>query len=832
MITKHLQVCKSILLLAFAISLFLFSNCSSFDPAIPEVEVTVTDAATLEFDKEGGSKTIKLKSNSEWKVVKKTDAHWIKVSPANGIEGDVVLTVNVENNEGEAREGVFTIIASESEKTITIKQEGADELIFDYVTIKEIRTMYAESEKQEWKIAKPMMLKGVVISDRTCGNRPSQRDGYIQDDAGDGLAFRVNQSIHSFDMGDKLSINLEGAIVLYYGGILQLNFSNKEVELQAQNMQIAPKEFSIEELLEGMYDGTLVKIKDVQFKEYIDLNYWEKGIATNRTLENENDATITVKTTKYASFKDDALPAGKGSIVGIMSFCNDDWQLVIRNLDDVKEMSTDAATRFTLKEPPVEATKISVADFKSALKEGEIYTKDNFIEVEVLLNAYQGNVPDNTVYIADGTAGITLLFSDKENILTHVPIGAKVKVSVKNVVAKELNGMLHIGVDNSLSTQAVEIVEKKVSSPLQPKVATMDEIVAGKYQSELVRIENVQFKNVKNRYGDSPFIINEALKEVEVYTRGNATFANDIVKEGMGSMVTVVSMHNSPQMLIRSIDDLADMTGERFGAIPSFISSDKSSIDFKSKGGDAIINISANVDWTAKSDQSWLTINPNDGNNNGTITATANKNEGKERKATITITNGTITTTVQVMQECVEESGSIASDLFFSEYVEGSSYNKYLEIYNGTGKIVDLSDYKVNIYINGQSTAKYTELLSGKLENGAVLVLQNTKSTLYEGVTSQSTAINFNGNDAIALVKISTDTFVDIFGTIGEDPGKAWTTTIFESNLTTIDRTLVRKPSIRGGITKNPDDGFPALQSEWIMYPIDTIDYLGSHTMN
>jgi predicted extracellular nuclease len=32
-----------------------------------------------------------------------------------------------------------------------------------------------------------------------------------------------------------------------------------------------------------------------------------------------------------------------------------------------------------------------------------------------------------------------------------------------------------------------------------------------------------------------------------------------------------------------------------------------------------------------------------------------------------------------------------ATDLFISEYIEGSSFNKAIEIYNGTGSDVDLS---------------------------------------------------------------------------------------------------------------------------------------------
>ena len=43
--------------------------------------------------------------------------------------------------------------------------------------------------------------------------------------------------------------------------------------------------------------------------------------------------------------------------------------------------------------------------------------------------------------------------------------------------------------------------------------------------------------------------------------------------------------------------------------------------------------------------------------------------------------------------------------LFFSEYAEGSSNNKYLEIYNGTGVDVDLSEYSISSCSNGCDAA-------------------------------------------------------------------------------------------------------------------------------
>ena len=62
------------------------------------------------------------------------------------------------------------------------------------------------------------------------------------------------------------------------------------------------------------------------------------------------------------------------------------------------------------------------------------------------------------------------------------------------------------------------------------------------------------------------------------------------------------------------------------------------------------------------------------------------------------------------------------SELFFSEYIEGSSYNKALEIYNGTGAAIDLAagSYTIAIYFNGSATAGTTIALTGTVDDGDV----------------------------------------------------------------------------------------------------------------
>jgi hypothetical protein len=168
---------------------------------------------------------------------------------------------------------------------------------------------------------------------------------------------------------------------------------------------------------------------------------------------------------------------------------------------------------------------------------------------------------------------------------------------------------------------------------------------------------------------------------------------------------------------------------------------------------------------------------------------------------------------------------SNATDLFISEYVEGSSNNKYIEIFNGTGANVDLSGYQLLYYSNGASSASTTNTLSGILPNNSAIVYKNGSATIYSGNSSVNTSVNFNGDDAIALYKIATSSYVDIFGQIGVDPGTSWISGI----LSTVDKTLVRKPTIKSGITSNPASGFPTLSTEWDIYNIDDVSNLGTH---
>ena len=171
-------------------------------------------------------------------------------------------------------------------------------------------------------------------------------------------------------------------------------------------------------------------------------------------------------------------------------------------------------------------------------------------------------------------------------------------------------------------------------------------------------------------------------------------------------------------------------------------------------------------------------------------------------------------------------SGGPATDLFFSEYIEGSSNNKALEIYNGTGSSVDLSQYSIELYTNGSSTVQNSLVLSGTVENDSTFVIANpdASDSILAVANAKSNVTFYNGDDALVLKK--NGTIIDSIGQVGFDPGSAWTS----NGVSTQDQTLIRKPQILSGDSNSTDPFDPSV--EWDSCSINTFEFLGSHEID
>ncbi|MGC9512192.1 MAG: PKD domain-containing protein [Fidelibacterota bacterium] len=156
------------------------------------------------------------------------------------------------------------------------------------------------------------------------------------------------------------------------------------------------------------------------------------------------------------------------------------------------------------------------------------------------------------------------------------------------------------------------------------------------------------------------------------------------------------------------------------------------------------------------------------------------------------------------------------STIIISEYVEGSSNNKYLEIANVGEETVDLNAEGFTMGMASNGSADFSVVLEDwghltELAPGNVIVLAAEDHTLYttpDTVFSYPSVVHYNGNDAVAL--FHNGVIVDIVGNPNSD------------EYIIGEMTLRRKTSVAVG---NP----VFTMDEWIQLGTDDVSGLGMH---
>ncbi|MEZ7856008.1 MAG: DUF5689 domain-containing protein [Polaribacter sp.] len=251
-------------------------------------------------------------------------------------------------------------------------------------SIKDLKNLY-NSGTDPVKIVSNIVVKGYVISSDAKGNY--FREFYIQDapenpTAGIKVVLNLTNSYNKFNFGREVYIRLKnlyigeinsGDGVISIGGKIKLT-DISEIESITQNQienymfraptteVIVPKTVTLGGLDNTANIGTFVRIENAYFssnlvgKAFVDPS---EDFDTKRqieTCEGPSIVTTFLETSSFASFANNALPEGGGSINAVVSrdFRGDFTVLVLNTLDDLDMKNT-------------RCTPLAIADFSTIL---------------------------------------------------------------------------------------------------------------------------------------------------------------------------------------------------------------------------------------------------------------------------------------------------------------------------------------------------------------------------------------------------------------------------------------------------------------------------------
>lgn len=241
------------------------------------------------------------------------------------------------------------------------------------ITIADFKAKYWQDEVNYIKDVKDDdVIAGRVISSDATGN--IYKSLVIQDATGAiAVSLNGNNLSNTYRIGQEVVIKMKDIWVGKYNSLQQIGYPEFYEKNQVWEATFLPLEtFENHAELNGLprpadidtitttitglstdaaglrkWQSQLVRFNDVKFTDADGkATFVTGGATTNRTIEDAGGNTIIVRTSNYASFKEDLLPVGYGSVVGILSYygsnaSNGAWQLLLRSADDCIEFSTD-----------------------------------------------------------------------------------------------------------------------------------------------------------------------------------------------------------------------------------------------------------------------------------------------------------------------------------------------------------------------------------------------------------------------------------------------------------------------------------------------------------
>lgn len=494
---------------------------------------------------------------------------------------------------------------------------------------------------------------------------------------------------------------------------------------------------------------------------------------------------------------------------------------------------------------------VSIADIRAmapATQKDSVWMDDGVAIKAFVVSSIEANTltSKKNVYVQDETGGLQIRFTSD----VTWNFGDELSIDISGAKMKYYSGALQI---ENLSNSKVEVLS--TGNAVEAKQVSVADFMEGKYESQYVALPDVQV--VEADLGKT-FVMGSSHTSINVeditghsfviFSSKYTVFGTEQVPQGAGTLKGVSMVYNGTMQIgLTSEDDYAGMTGARFdgqgGDTPDPGEIEEVTIaEFLAKAeGETYYKLTGTV--TSIENDSWgnLTIEDESGNVYvyGVAKDKASVGSGPSFSG-LGVEVGDILTIagkrasfqgdpqVGDAYYISHEKGQGGGDtpdipegdpmaLIISEYSEGKSFNKFLEITNVSGNEIDLSAYTLRIYTNGAESNFKDQQLNGTLAAGASKVYMHSDadaSLLPAGVNAEAISdnvINFNGNDPMAI--ICNGAIADVLGTIGSstDYGK--------------DTTLRRKSTV-----KEPSTTYDA--NEWDVLDMSELSGFGSHSID
>ncbi|PCH78312.1 MAG: hypothetical protein COB98_00695 [Flavobacteriaceae bacterium] len=417
-------------------------------------------------------------------------------------------------------------------------------------TIQEVKDKYQGALLQ---LEDSLVFEAIVTANDKSGN--AYKYIYVQDDSG-GIKIKINQKnlyLRGFSVGQKIVVNTKDLYIhalsgeLQLGGLYEGNIGNiesydvfKHLYVLAENEVLLPKIVTLSDIT-AKDIGSYLLLENLQFLEQ-ELNFVDDTAnGSTRTLIDCTANTIHVRTSKFANFSGAKLPTGNGNVQGVLNYYNGNFQLLLRDINDVVLMTNE---RCNVAE---NAELVSLSEIRNMFFDKSLNITQNIkIKAVITSDAAELNITETNAFIQDDSGAIALRFSSPHGL----KFGDEVELSLLGTSIEEYKGLLqlnHVPKANIISTTPGIIPA--------PQTITLEQALSGDFESVLVRIENVQFKDITKTYsGENK--LTDCVDDLNVYIRYQAAFSGFKVNKNNGAVIGIMTEYEVPQLYLRKSYDV------------------------------------------------------------------------------------------------------------------------------------------------------------------------------------------------------------------------------------------------------------------------------------